>query len=93
MINIEAHINWKFDGQGKTFDDGQNQSNKKEKRRVNPIPAETYKKTEKSYFRTNFVVMKRFEFHFPWTFLITFSERNNLAEVKEKRFQRYYCVR
>ena len=85
MINIEPHINWKFDGQGTTFDDGQNRSNKKEKRRENPIPAKTYKKTEKSYFRTNFVVMKKCDFHFPWMFLITFAGRNDLAEVRKNK--------
>ena len=33
LINIEAHIDQKFEGQGTTVDDGQNQSNTKEKKK------------------------------------------------------------
>ena len=56
----------------------------KGKRRENPIPAESYKKThEKVIFLDKFCNYEKCDSHFPWMFLITFSERNDLAEVKK----------
>ena len=31
------------------------------------------------------MVMEKCDFHFPWMFLFTFSERNDLAEVKRTK--------
>ena len=85
MINIETHINHKFDGQGTRFDGGQNESNKKKNgKRIRFQPRHT--KNRKSHILGRILwLLRKCDFHFPWMFLFTFSERNDLAEVKRSK--------
>ena len=84
MINIEAHINYKFDGQGTTFDGCQNQSNKKKNdKRIRFQPRHTKKR--KSHILGQILwLWKNVIFTSHGCSYLHFLE-NDLAEVKRTK--------
>ena len=75
LINIETHINHKFDGQGTTFDGGQNESNKKKNgKRIRFQPRHT--KNRKSHILGRILwLWKKCDFHFPWMSIYIFWKK------------------